>query len=60
LGPGEGPQLSPDALEEARRLAPGADVYTLEADWRAWWVMTGRPRLRSPDAAFLGWVRKRS
>ena len=59
LGPGEGPQLSPDALAEARRLAPGADVYALEADWRAWWVTTGRPRLRSPDAAFLGWVRKR-
>jgi hypothetical protein len=60
LGPGEGPQLSPDALAEARRLAPGADVYVLEADWRGWWVTTGRPRLRSPDAAFLGWVRKRS
>jgi plasmid replication initiation protein len=31
-----------------------------QPDWRGWWVATGRPRLRSPDAAFLGWVRKRS
>src|SRR6056297_866636 len=60
LAPGEGPTLSFDALEEARRLIPGVDAYALEADWRAWWAKTGRPRLRSPDAAFLGWVRKRS
>lgn len=59
LAPGEGPRPSPEALDEARRLSPGADVHALEADWRAWWVTTGRPRLRSPDAAFLGWVRKR-
>lgn len=60
LEPGEGPNLSSEALEEARLLVPGTDAYALEADWRAWWVATGRPRLRSPDAAFLGWVRKRS
>ena len=59
LAPGEGPRPSPEALDEARRLIPGADAHALEADWRGWWVTTGRPRLRSPDAAFLGWVRKR-
>jgi len=59
LAPGEGPHLSLEAIDEARRLVPGTDVYALEADWRAWWVATGCPRLRSPDAAFLGWVRKR-
>jgi len=60
LAPGEGPRASPEAIAEARRLLPGADVYALEADWRAWWSVTGRPRVRSPDAAFLGWVRKRT
>jgi plasmid replication initiation protein len=60
LAPGEGPQLSPEAIEEARRLAPGMDAYALEADWRAWWAATGCPRLRSPDKAFLGWVRKQT
>ena len=59
LAPGEGPRLSSEAIEEARRLVPGVDAYALEADWRAWWVATGCPKLRSPDAAFLGWVRKR-
>lgn len=52
------PNVSSDALDEARRLAPGHDVYALEADWKRYWVISGRPRLRSPDKAFLGWVRK--
>ncbi|TDX22232.1 replication initiator protein A [Rhodovulum visakhapatnamense] len=59
VAPGAGPQLSPEALEEARRLVPGDDVYALEAEWRAWWGRTGSPRLRSADKAFLGWVRAR-
>ena len=58
--PDRAPQLSPATLEEARRLAPGADVYALEADWRAVWARSGRPALKSPDRAFLGWVRKRA
>ena len=32
------PPLSPEALEAARALAPGWDVYALEADWRAYWA----------------------
>ncbi|MBY4895371.1 replication initiator protein A [Rhodobacteraceae bacterium N5(2021)] len=55
---GTGPVLSPDALEQARAIAPGWDVYALEANWRGVWAATGRPRLRSPDKAFLGWVKK--
>ena len=57
--PGQGPVLSPETLETARSLAPGRDVYALEADWRAFWLRSGAPRLRRPDAAFLGWLRKR-
>ncbi|MGB0440597.1 MAG: plasmid replication initiator RepA, partial [Paracoccaceae bacterium] len=52
------PQISPRALEQARALVPGADIYALEADWRAVWAGSGRPRLRNPDKAFLGWLRK--
>ena len=48
--------LKPETLEEARRLAPGADVYALEAEWRAF---AARTPPRAPDAAFLGWVKKR-
>ena len=54
------PVLSEDALTAARALMPGADVYALEAEWRAWWAGSGAKRLSSPDAAFLGWVRTRA
>src|SRR6056297_2196799 len=51
-----GPYLRPETLEAARALAPGADVYALEAEWRAFAVKSPP---RSPDAAFLGWVKAR-
>ena len=54
-----GPVLSPEAMQAARDLAPGADVYALEAEWRAFWHGSGRPRLGNADRAFLGWVRSR-
>lgn len=53
------PRFGPEVLEAARALAPGADVYALEAEWRAWWAETGHPRLGAPDRAFLGWVKTR-
>jgi len=53
------PRFDPDVLAAARALAPGADVYALESEWRAFWVASGRPRLTAPDRAFLGWVRAR-
>lgn len=58
--PGAAPVLSEGAHEAARGLMPGADVHGLEAEWRAVWMQSGAPRLRSADAAFLGWVRKRA
>lgn len=58
--PATPPRLSEAARERAREMMPGWDVYALEADWRAVWARTGAPKLRSPDAAFLGWVRKRA
>jgi plasmid replication initiation protein len=53
------PTLAAGALEAARTLAPGWDVYALEAEWRAFWAGSGRPRLLTPDRAFLGWVKTR-
>ena len=58
-GAGSAP-LDPATLEAARALAPGADIYALEAEWRAWWAATGRVRLRAPDRAFLGWVKTKA
>ncbi|MCF7779686.1 RepB family plasmid replication initiator protein [Sulfitobacter sp. M220] len=56
----EAPPLSERAIETARAIFPGADVYALEADWRAFWAASGRPKLRAPDAAFVGFVKMRA
>ncbi len=53
------PPLTATTYEAARRIAPGWDIYALEAEWRGVWMRTGRRKLRSVDAAFLGWLRKR-
>ena len=52
--------LSSETLDAARTLLPGWDVHALEAEWHSWWKSTGSPRLGNPDAAFLGWVRKKA
>ena len=57
-GPGLAP-LPEAARDRARAAAPGWDIYALEADWRAMWHRSGRPKLRSPEKAFLGWLEKR-
>ncbi len=57
--PAEGPVLKAVTIETARGLMRGWDIYALEAEWRDMWHRSGRPRLRSPDAAFLGWLKKR-
>jgi plasmid replication initiation protein len=62
LDTGEGPSLPPlssDALDAGRALAPGWDIHALEADWRTYWAASGRPRLRSAERAFLGYVKAR-
>jgi plasmid replication initiation protein len=59
---GEGLTLGPlrgAVFERARDMAPGWDVYALEADWRAYWAASGHPRLHSAEQAFLGFVKMR-
>lgn len=56
----EAPPLSEQAIEAARAILPGSDVYALEADWRAFWAASGRPKLRAADAAFVGFVKMRA
>jgi plasmid replication initiation protein len=57
---GEGPRLDPGIYDRVRAAAPGLDPYWLEAEWLRLWHATGRPRLRSPEAAFLAFVRVRA
>ena len=56
---GERPVLKSETYAEGRKMAPDLDIYALENEWLNWWAQTGRPRLRAPDAAFLGWLRER-
>jgi plasmid replication initiation protein len=53
------PALPTRVFEEARAAAPGYDVYELEQVWREWWVSSGRPKLDSPAAAFVGFCASR-
>jgi plasmid replication initiation protein len=60
-GPGaELPSLGADDYEAARAEAPGYDPYFLEAEWRAMWEESGRPKLRAPRKAYLAFCRKRA
>ena len=53
------PTLDPETYNDARIVAPGYDVYHLEEQWRAFWVESGRPELKSADAAFIGFCKSR-
>ena len=57
---GEGPRLASDIHERVRGVAPGYDPYWLEAEWVRMWAASGRPRLTSPEAAFLAFARARA
>ena len=54
------PVLSPDIHARAREAAPGYDPYFLQSEWQAMWQASGRPVLRSANAAFLAFCRKRA
>jgi hypothetical protein len=51
--------LAEVTLERGREIARSWDIYALQAEWRDMWHRSGRPKLRSPDKAFLGWLAKR-
>jgi plasmid replication initiation protein len=53
------PQLKDGAYEKARAAAPGYDIHGLFHEWVNWWRDSGSPELKSPDAAFISFCRKR-
>src|SRR5262249_47341703 len=55
----EYPQLDAETYHDARTVAPGFDVYYLEEEWRKFWVDSGKPELKNPDAAFIGFCKSR-
>lgn len=55
----EFPKLDAETYHDARTVAPGYDIYALEQEWRMFWVDSGKPELKSPEAAFIGFCRRR-
>lgn len=53
------PVLDPESYNDARIVAPGFDVYYLEQEWLAMWCDSGKPRLKNPDKAFIGFCKRR-
>lgn len=51
--------LKTETYPQARKVAPGYDVYFLEQEWRSYWMATGKPILKNPDAAFIGFCKQR-
>ncbi len=55
----ERPFIDPEGFHDAKSVAPGYDVYGLYDEWVSWWNDSGRPELKSPRAAFVGFCRNR-
>jgi plasmid replication initiation protein len=53
------PPLKTETIQRAKKIAAGYDIYTLEQEWRCWWNDSGQPPLKSADAAFIGFCKKR-
>lgn len=48
------------AYENAKKVAPGYDIYALEADWREWVAKSGKGFPENPEAAFIGFCRRKA
>ena len=53
------PVLDPETYHDARTVAPSYDIYVLEREWQNFWVESGKPELKNPDAAFIGFCKSR-
>ena len=52
------PLFKPVTFEKAREVAPGWDIYALEAEWRDW--ASNKTPPKRPDAAFVAFCRKKA
>ena len=51
--------LKTTTYEKAKTFATGWDIYALEAEWKAWGSQQKDWPPKNPDAAFLGFCKKR-
>src|SRR3546814_6241079 len=54
----DAPYIDPETMHDAKTAAPGYDVYALYDEWVSWWHDMGKPELKSPAGAFLGFCKK--
>jgi hypothetical protein len=40
-------------------IPQGEDIYAIEQEWFDYWKSKGRPDLKNPDKAFMGFVTKK-
>ena len=50
--------LPTSAYEQAKKVAPGWDIYELERQWREW--MKGEPVPTNPAGAFVNFCKKKA
>ena len=51
-------RLDSETHEEARRVAPGWDMYHLEDEWRSW-VLDKGIAVKDPDKHFMSFCKRR-
>ena len=54
------PFVDPEGLHDAKQVAPRYDIYALYEEWVLFWNDSGRPPLKSANAAFIGFCRGRA
>jgi hypothetical protein len=52
-------RLKTETYERAKKLAPGWDIYGLVEEWKEWGQQHDGWPPKNPDAAFLGFCKKR-
>lgn len=53
------PHLHSETYEKAKKYVGNNDVYAWEQEWLIFWEETGCPKLKNPDAAFIGFCKTR-
>lgn len=59
LAPPNGIHLRPETFAKAKQYTPGWDIYALKADWEKWGQATSSWPPENPDAAFMGFCKKK-
>lgn len=54
------PPFDVSVFEQAKKVAPQFDVYSLEHEFREWWFNSSKPFPKDLEKAFLGFCKKRS